>query len=308
MGTNGLSSFAVLSYAGITTTGGGTITGNIGATPIAGSGIGVPQSQVVGTIYETVAGGPAGAVVNPTLLTAVMGDLAIAYNDAAGRTPIPTGTYLNPGVSYSTGYDMGGKTLVAGLYKFTSDAYIESDVTLTGSATDVWIFQLSAQLIVANNVHVILAGGARADHVYWQVGTQATIGTGASFKGTIMAQTAVVMNSTSAIEGSAFSVTAGVVFNGASLSINNNPSPAQIVSPVNGSTNSSSTVTFTWNAGVGASQYQLYVGSALGGGDLYLVGASTNLSATVSLPATGGLVYARLYSLSKSAWPSTDTR
>ncbi|MBI5684382.1 MAG: hypothetical protein HZC54_04820, partial [Verrucomicrobia bacterium] len=80
------------------------------------------------------------------------------------------------------------------------------------------------------------------------------------------------------------------------------PVKAQMLSPASGSTNSSSSVTFTWNAGVGASQYALWVGSASNGYDLCAVVTGTNLSQQVTVPATGGQVYARLWSFINGEW------
>jgi len=216
--------FALLSYAAITSTGGGVITGDAGVSPAAGSFIGLNAAQVNGTIYEVDSSGPAGAVVAPALLTTAMGDLTIAYNDAAGRTPIPTGPFLNPGAAYLSGYNIGGMTLGPGLYKFGSGqtAFIESDVTLTGGPNDVWIFQCGADLQVANSVHIILAGGAQAGNIFWQVDTAAVLGTSSVFEGTIMAGTSVTMNTSSTVQGRALAETAGVVFNGNSISL---PSP-----------------------------------------------------------------------------------
>src|SRR4051812_47479206 len=132
--------FAILSGAGITSTGGGTINGNVGASPIAGSAIGVTCAQVNGTIYAVDASGPACAVIDPTLLTAAKGDLTTAYNDAAGRSPTPTGPNLNPGLIPGSG-NIGGMNLAPGLYKFTTTALITgSDVTLTGGPGDVLVF------------------------------------------------------------------------------------------------------------------------------------------------------------------------
>ena len=65
---------------------------------------------------------PAGRLarwLHAALLTAAKGDLTAAINDAAGRTPTPVGPFLNPGVG-----NIGGLTLVAGLYKFTGTASI----------------------------------------------------------------------------------------------------------------------------------------------------------------------------------------
>jgi hypothetical protein len=148
--------------------------------------------------------------MDPTRLTTAKGDLTTAYNDAAGRTPVPSGSFLNPGVG-----NLAGLTLVPGLYKFTGTASIAGgDVTLTGGPDDVWIFQIAADLEVATTVHVILAGGAQARNIFWQVGTSATIGTGSAFAGTIIASQAITMNSTSTMDGRALAYSAGVTFNG----------------------------------------------------------------------------------------------
>ena len=77
--------FTILAGAAITSTGGGAINGDVGAYPIAGSGIGVTAAQVNGTIYETDATGPPGAVIAPALLLAAKNDLTTAMNDADGR-------------------------------------------------------------------------------------------------------------------------------------------------------------------------------------------------------------------------------
>ena len=83
--------FAILAGAAITTTGGGIINGDVGASPIAGSAIGVTCAQVNGIIYAVDASGPPCAVIDSALLTTAKGDLTTAYNDAAGRTPVPSG-------------------------------------------------------------------------------------------------------------------------------------------------------------------------------------------------------------------------
>jgi hypothetical protein len=211
--------FTILAGAGITTTGSGIINGDIGTSPIAGSAIHLTQAQVNGTIYAVDASGPAGSVVDPGLLTTAKGDLTIAYIDARDRTPVPTDDFLNPGAG-----NLGGLNLVPGLYKFTSTAYITgADATLTGGPDDVWIFQCASDLIVGNGIKVILAGGARAKNIYWQVGTSATIGTTAVFKGTILADQAIVMNTGSTMEGRALAFEAGVTFNGTSGTLPNMP-------------------------------------------------------------------------------------
>ena len=211
--------FGILAGAAITTTGGGAIHGDVGASPIAGSAIGIPAAQVIGTIYEVDDSGPAGAVVAPALLTAAKGDLTTAYNDAAGRSPAPSGPYLNPGNG-----NIGGLTLGPGLYKFTGTASITgANVTLTGGPDDVWIFQIAADLEEGSSAQVILAGGAQARNIFWQVGTSVTIGTSAVFQGTLLAYQAVTMNTSSSMNGRLLAFNAGVTFNG---TINALPIPA----------------------------------------------------------------------------------
>ncbi len=207
--------FVILSGAGITTTGGGIINGNIGASPIAGSAIGVTCAQVNGTIYAVDASGPPCAVVNPSLLTQAKSDLTTAYNDAAGRT-IPTAT--NPG-----GGNLGGLSLAPGLYKITTTTLITgSDLTLAGGPNDVWIFQCGQDLQLGSGIKVILTGGAQAQNVFWSVATSAVLGTSSVFNGTILAQQSVTMDTSSTINGRALAFTAGVTFNGNGATLPNN--------------------------------------------------------------------------------------
>ena len=231
--------FAILAGAAITTTGGGVINGDVGASPITGAAISLTAAQVNGTIYCVDAAGPAGSVIAPNLLTTAKGDLTIAYNDAAGRTPVPTGDFLNPGFG-----NMGGLNIGPGLYKFTGEALITgSDLTLTGGPDDVWIFQIASDLQEGSMIQIILAGGAQPRNIFWQVGTGATIGTFAVFYGTIMANTAVVMNTSSTMEGRAMSFTAGVTYNGKSGVL---PAPAApVFTAIYGPHTNSATVVLT---------------------------------------------------------------
>lgn len=202
--------FTILAGAGITTTGGGTIKGDVGASPIAGSAIHLNQAQVNGAIYAVDASGPAGSRIDPGLLLTAKGDLTNAYNDAAGRTPIPSGPFLNPGAG-----NIGGMNLIPGLYKFTATAMITgADLTLTGGPDEVWIFQIASDLQVGSGIKVILAGGAQPRNIFWQVGTSAVIETFAVFKGTILADQSVVMKTSSTMEGRALAFSAGVTYNG----------------------------------------------------------------------------------------------
>ena len=245
--------FAILSGAAITTTGGGVITGDVGASPIAGSAIGIPPVQVNGIIYAVDATGTAAAnvIVDPALLTAAKGDLTTAYNSAAGRTPVPTGTFLNP-----NGGNLGGLSLAPGLYKITTTALITgSDLTLVGGPNDVWIFQCDQDLQLGSGIHVILTGGALAVNVFWQVGTSAVLGTSSVMQGTIMADQSVTMNTSSTLEGRALARIAGVTFNGASGTL-----PMALLTVMASPTN----------------------GGAVTGSGSFLVGSTNPISATAS--------------------------
>jgi len=199
--------FAVLAGYAITNVPASDITGDVGLSPAAESFItGFSQTdytgyalspQVTGSIFASDMASP-----TPTMLTLAKGDLTLAYNDAAGRTPTPTGTFLNPGVG-----NLAGLNLVPGLYKFTGAAIATADFTLTGSATDVWIFQIASSLTISNGVHVTLAGGARPSNIFWQVGTEANLGTTVQFSGTIMADASITMDTGASLDGRALAFT-----------------------------------------------------------------------------------------------------
>ncbi len=190
--------FAIIAGSTITGVPPVMIKGNVGLSPAAGSFvIGFDGTDVDGNLYVVDASGPPGSINDATLMQTAKSDLTIAYNDAAGRTPVPTGDFLNPG-----GGDIGGLNLVPGLYKFTSAAGITgSDVTLTGGPNDVWIFQIASSLNLGSGIKVILAGGAQAANIFWQVGTSATLGTYSTFKGTILADQSISLGTGATIDG-----------------------------------------------------------------------------------------------------------
>jgi hypothetical protein len=137
----------------------------------------------------------------PTMMTTAISDMETAYTDAAGRTN-PDHTELGAG-------DITSMTLAPGLYKWSSTVLISAaGVTLSGGSSDVWIFQIAQNLEVADGAHVTLSGGAQASHVFWQVAGQATIGTTAVMKGTILSQTAIVLNTGAILDGRALAQSA----------------------------------------------------------------------------------------------------
>ncbi len=213
-------SFAILSKTGITDTGShsSAIIGNIGSSPITAAAMnGVFCSEMAGTVYGVdaaytgsgavtcFAGNPPSS--NKTLVDNAILDIGTAYTNAAGRTG-PDGVDLY-------GADLGGKTFAPGLYKWNSNVTIPTDVTLSGGANDVWIFQISGDLSIAgagsvpSGTKVILSGGAQASNVFWQVGggTGATLGTYSTFSGTILSATQVIIQTGAVLNGRALAQT-----------------------------------------------------------------------------------------------------
>ncbi|MBV5330046.1 MAG: hypothetical protein JZU65_20865, partial [Chlorobium sp.] len=83
--------------------------------------------------------------------------------------------------------------------------------------------------------------------------------------------------------------------------------PAAISSPVNASTLTGASQTFTWND-AGANSYQFRIGTSQGAFDIALASLSgTTTSTTVNnLPANSSTVFVRLYSLLGSTWVFND--
>ena len=192
--------FAVLSKSGISSVPGSVITGDIGVSPIAliaitgfsevldASTTFATSTQVTGRIYAANLTAP-----TPTKMTTAIGDLATAYTDAAGRT-LPDFSELGAG-------QMGGLTLVPGLYKWGTNVLVSTDVTLNGGPNDIWIFQISGGVNQASDKRVILTGGAQAKNVFWQIAGDVSIGARAHFEGIIMCETEINLDSDASVNG-----------------------------------------------------------------------------------------------------------
>jgi len=135
------------------------------------------------------------AVPSPVNLTAAILSMQNAYTDAAGRNPPD---HLNLGSG-----NLGGLTLAPGLYTWGSSVTIPTDVTLSGGADDVWIFQVSGDLELATAHQVVMSGGAQAKNVFWQVAGAVTIHANAHFEGVIMGQTGIVLQTGASLHGRA---------------------------------------------------------------------------------------------------------
>lgn len=224
--------FVVLSNSpttGITDTGShlAAITGNIGLSPASAAAIGVFCSEMTGNIYgaDTAyvgsgAGGTAcfkGLVADNNTVAAAVLDLGTAYTAAsAPATPAATDAAH---LDLLAGTIPAGTVFAPGTYTWGSNVLVTGDITLTGGASDVWIFQMSGNLDLAAagslpaGVHVILSGGAVASNVFWQVGggTGATLGTYSTFYGNILSQTQVVMQTGAVLHGRALAKSAVIL-------------------------------------------------------------------------------------------------
>ena len=148
-----------------------------------------------------MAGGPLPcAVTDPVFLTLVVRDMEAAYDDAAGRVA-PDFTELGAG-------EVGGMTLVPGLYKWATGLAISTDVTLTGGPDDVWIFQVAGPLNQGAATRVTLAGGALAKNIFWQVAGSVIIGSTAHFEGIVLGKTMIAVNTGATVNGRLLAQTA----------------------------------------------------------------------------------------------------
>lgn len=177
------STFVILAGSTVTNTGATAVTGDLGVSP--GSAVtGFPPGTVSGTIHAA----------DPAAATA-QSDLTIAYNDAAGRTV---------GANTVSG-DLTGLTLTPGLYKSTTSLALSGTMTLNalGNSSAVFIIQMASTLTTGTGSQVILSGGALASNVVWQVGTSATLGANSVFKGTILADQSITLNTGAQLDGRA---------------------------------------------------------------------------------------------------------
>lgn len=199
--------YVILAKSEITTTGTTAIVGDLGISPAAqtymtgfsetldASNEFATSGLVTGKLYAADM-----AVPTPANLTTAISNMKTAYTDAAGRSN-PDHTELGAG-------DVSGMTLQPGLYAWGTSLEMTADVTLSGNENDVWIFQVAQNVTVGNGVSITLAGGALPENIFWQVAGQVTLGTTADFKGVILSQTKIVLQTEAVLNGRALAQTA----------------------------------------------------------------------------------------------------
>lgn len=209
LGTAG--NYAILAKTGVSTIPTSVVTGNVGVSPAAKTFLtGWSETYDVTDTYATsaqvFAPGKLYAANNtaptPANLTTAVLDMGTAYTDAAGR---PAG--VGPKLDLGDG-TVAGQTLTAGIYTWGSNVNITTDLTLNGSATDVWIFQIAGTLDMAANKNVILSGGALPQNIFWQVTDVVTMGAGTHFEGIILGQTLINFGNLASINGRLLAQTA----------------------------------------------------------------------------------------------------
>jgi len=151
----------------------GTINADVGVSP-GSTTTGFPPCTITGSTHlaDAVAG-------------TQQGRLTAAYNYLAGR---PCGTVVTPA-------DLGGRTLAPGVYCAATSMGVTGTVTLDGQgdANATFVFQIGSTLVTGTGANIALIGGAQAKNVWWQVGSSATLGTGTTFRGNILALTSITL-------------------------------------------------------------------------------------------------------------------
>jgi hypothetical protein len=202
--------YVILAKAGISTVPTSNITGNIGVSPIAATAMTgfalvldagtqhSTSSQVTGEAHAASYAGPVAAALTIAVL-----DMQHAYTDAASRGS--DFVNLNKGA-------IGGLTLTPGVYTFTMDVNVDSDLKFNGGVHDVWIIQTTKVLSVGEDVNIILEGRAQAKNIIWQVAggavpIGAVIGVDASMAGIMLVATAVLVKTGASLNGRILSQT-----------------------------------------------------------------------------------------------------
>ncbi len=208
---NTVAPFAVLAGSTVTNTGATVLTG----TAALPGDLGVSPGIAITGFPPGILTGP-GASVHQNDAVAIQAqiDLTNAYNNLAGRTP----------TANLTGQNLGGLTLVPGVYNFNSAAQLTGDLTLNGlhNPNSVFIFNIASTLTTASASAITLINGAQGGNVFWRVGSSATLGTTTLFAGDILALASITLDTGADITcGAAWARTGAVTLDTNTISLCN---------------------------------------------------------------------------------------
>ncbi len=183
-------SYPVLAGTTVTNTGTTTVMGDLGVSPettaitgfVGFAGQGQGQGVVSGVVHQA----------DPTA-AGLQTDVTAAYTSLADQT---CGSDLS-------GKDLGTMTLTPGVYCFSSSAQLTGILTLDGgnNPNAVFVVKIGSTLTTASSATVNLINGATSGNVFWQVGSSATLGTGTTFAGSVLALTSITLTTGAKVAG-----------------------------------------------------------------------------------------------------------
>ncbi len=190
--------YVILAKSAVSNVPTSAITGAIGLSPAAATYITGFSLTRAGTKWTSpqVTGGVFAANNDPPTpgnLTTAIANMQAAYTDAAGRA--------NPGFLNLGAGAIGGMTFKPGLYRWTSTVTIPADVTFSGATDDVWIMQVTGNLMLSAAKRMTLVGGARAKNIFWQVAGYADLGTTSHSEGIVLSKTKIKLGTGASING-----------------------------------------------------------------------------------------------------------
>ena len=206
--------YVILAKTGVSTVPSSAVTGNVGLSPAArpfltGWSLISEPTDTYFTSAQVAAPGKLYAADNvggstSVNLTTAVGDMETAYTTAAGMAPAGGGLITAcPGTG-----NLGGLTIVPGVYTCANAVTIPTTVTLNGSATDVWVFRFAQTLTQSAATQVSLSGGALPQNVFWQVAQGVDIGTTALMQGVILGKTLINLQTGATANGRLLAQTA----------------------------------------------------------------------------------------------------
>ena len=188
LGSSG--TYGALAASELTNTGPTTVGGDIGVSPGSSiTGFSVGNGTYTGAEND-----------NNAAAAGAQADLTTAFDAAASLTPTTSGLSELDGLSLTPGVYAGGALSLAG----------GGALTLAGTASSVWVFQAASELTVGSAGRILITGGASACNVFWEVGSSATLGTGAQFQGTVLARQSITAATGATVIGRLLANTAAV--------------------------------------------------------------------------------------------------